>query len=51
VLENVELARGVEDVDVLDVLVDVIELLGVDVLLGLGEVVETTVVGVTVEED
>jgi len=41
-------------VDVLDVLVDGIELLGVEVLeilLGLGEVVETTVVGVAVEED
>jgi len=36
------------------VLVDGIELLGVEVLeilLGLGEVVETTVVGVAVEED
>lgn len=38
------------DVDVLDVLVDVLEVLGVEVLLGVGEVVVITVEGVAVED-
>jgi hypothetical protein len=35
---------------VLDVLVSVLEVLGVEILLGVGEVVEITVEGVAVEE-
>jgi hypothetical protein len=46
---NTYLAGGV-DVDILDVLVDVLEVLGVEILLGVEEVVEITVEGVAVEE-
>lgn len=38
------------DVDVLDVLVGVLEVLWVEILLGVGEVVEITVEGLAVEE-
>jgi hypothetical protein len=49
---NTYLARGVVDVDILDVLVlvDVLEVLGLEILLGVEEVVGITVDGVAVEE-
>lgn len=47
---NTYLARGVVDVDILDVLVDVLEVLGLEILLGVEEVVGITVEGVAVEE-
>jgi hypothetical protein len=47
---NTYLARGVLDVDVLDKLVNVLEVLGVEIMLGVGEVVEIKVEGVAIEE-